>query len=148
MTRTLLLALGLLLVTAGCDDQVLATCRDIPDGGCPVASGVACSDPACAAAYACQADGTWAIVQVCAAQDASIGDDAASPVDAGTRDVSTDVEGAFGGPGCIDLQPPDCALGTALACSAGCCGCEALFVCRAGGWDPWGACDEAGVHGP
>ena len=36
--------------------------------------------------------------------------------------------GAFGGPGCADLEPPDCPLGLALSCNA-CCGCEDLFVC-------------------
>lgn len=144
------LATGLLLfLAAGCDDSIApAACRDIPDGGCPLAAGAVCQDPSCAAAYACQADGTWALDHVCAGQDASAADAGVPPQsDAGLRDVSTDVEGAFGGPGCIDLQPPDCPLGTALACAQGCCGCESLFVCRDAGWDPWGVCDDAGPHG-
>lgn len=66
-------------------------------------------------------------------------------VDAGVRDASIDVEGAFGGPGCVDLQMPDCPLGVALTCPSGCCGCEDLFVCKNGGWDLWGSCGVDGA---
>lgn len=57
-----------------------------------------------------------------------------------SRDVEADVPGAFGGPGCEDLEMPDCALGTALACGADCCGCGDLYTCQGGNWIPWGAC--------
>jgi hypothetical protein len=79
------------------------------------------------------------------------GRDAAGPVDAFVPDTSTgfdaDIDappGAFGGPGCESLVVPDCALGVALACGAGCCGCEDLYVCENGGWDLWGSCGDAG----
>jgi hypothetical protein len=67
------------------------------------------------------------------------------PNDASVRDVSIDVEGAFGGPGCVDLQAPDCPLGLAISCPNGCCGCEDLFVCRNGGWNLWGQCVDGGI---
>ena len=63
-------------------------------------------------------------------------------------DVSIDAPpGAYGGPGCVDLEQPDCSLGTALACggTADCCGCQDLYVCSNGGWVPWGECTDAGI---
>lgn len=131
-----------------CGDQAIPPpCRDIPDGGCPSQGGVACQDPTCAALYTCGADGGWIFVATCPPSDGSVQDasDGASPSDAG-YDVDAP-PGAFGGPGCIPLQQPDCPLGTALVCpNHQCCGCEDLFVCDDGGWDPWGTCsDDAGV---
>jgi hypothetical protein len=127
-----------------------ALCDDIPDGGCPLSHGVACIDPSCAAVYACNA-GVWSLDHVCPHQDAAIVGDAA--VDARpslVRDASFDVPpGASGGPGCADLQPPDCSLGFALACPADqCCDCEDLFVCADGGWGLWGSCDGDGGLDP
>jgi hypothetical protein len=62
-------------------------------------------------------------------------------------DASLDVPpGAYGGLGCVDLEAPDCSLGTALACGAAdCCGCVDLYVCAAGAWTLWGACVDGGV---
>lgn len=141
------LAIGGALVWACSDQQPIVTCHDIPDGGCPVQGGVECQDPTCAAAYTCGADGGWVLAYTCPAHDGSVQDtsiDSPPPSDAG-YDFDAP-PGAFGGPGCNALQPPDCPLGTALVCSSGCCGCQDLFVCNDGGWDPWGTCsDDAGV---
>lgn len=135
-----------------CDDGALTAtpCTDIPAGGCPLAHGVACEDPACDAVYACLPGNQWELRARCPARDGAVGD--ASPVvvaDAEAvlpRDASVDAPpGAFGGPGCPSLGAPDCPLGVALACGAGCCGCEDLYVCSNGGWDLWGVCGDGGV---
>ena len=151
MTRaavTLALVLGALAVAAACSDQAIQPCRNIPAGGCPSAGGSECQDPSCATVYACnEVDGTWSFVRACPPQDGGNVQDAnidAAP-DAG-MDADIDAPpGAFGGPGCVTLQPPDCPLGLALVCSSGCCGCTDLFVCNDGGWDPWGTCGDAGI---
>jgi len=146
-------ALGALVVGAcvvafvACSDDVieLDPCGEIPAGGCP-RRGDTCSDPTCSTVYTCS-DGTWKLAQTCplreggedaASSDASDGSlDAASPRDASWLDVP----GASGGPGCEDLEPPDCPLARVAACPANqCCDCEDLYVCRDGGWDVWGSC--------
>ena len=137
------------LAWACSDQQLIAQCHDIPAGGCPTQDGVACQDPTCQAAYTCNADGTWSLAYTCPAHDSGAEDstvnDAPSPNDAG-YDIDAP-PGAFGGPGCEDLEPPDCPLGEALLCQNGCCGCEDLWVCDDGGWDPWGTCsDDAGIQ--
>jgi hypothetical protein len=73
------------------------------------------------------------------------------PIDAGSDgagdiDASAylNVPGALGGPGCQDLQNPDCSLGSAAACTD-CCGCEDLYVCQSGGWSLWGECDNGNI---
>jgi hypothetical protein len=136
-------------VVAACDTPPTATrCTNIPEGGCPRQYGVSCEDLSCAAIYLCRAGNVWELERTCPARDGAAGD--ASGGDAGeggsSRDVDTDVEGAWGGPGCAPLQPPDCMLGTAVACGgqAGCCGCDDLYVCRDGGWDLWGFCGPGG----
>lgn len=151
--RLAALALACALATAALglscsDEHPVVPCRDIPEGGCPAQGGVACEDPSCVAAYSCEPDGGWSFSHACAPHDAAPGDagaDGPAPSDAG-YDIDAP-PGAFGGPGCVALEPPDCPLGTALACPQGqCCGCEDLFVCDDGGWDPWGVCtDDAGV---
>lgn len=139
-----------LIVLACSDDGVTASpCTSIPAGGCPIAHGVACEDPSCEAVYACQPENVWTLVQRCPAHDAAAREpsDASPDADAAPapRDAAIDAPpGAFGGPGCGDLVLPDCPLGVALACGSGCCGCEDLFVCNAGGWDLWGACGDGG----
>lgn len=133
-----------------CDDAGIVTpkCGEIPTGGCPVGRGDPCLDGTCRAAHRCETDGVWHLVKTCdgyVEPDASSTDaaDAATVVDAPFVDAPP---GAFGGPGCPLLEAPDCPLGTALACSSGCCGCEDLFVCRANAWDFVGTCDvDAGV---
>jgi hypothetical protein len=141
------------LVVAACSDTPPpAQCHDIPAAGCPVDNGAdACRDPTCAAVYTCQ-NGSWVFDHACPGYSP---DAAPGAVDAGSEaapanDAAIDAPpGAYGGPGCEDLQPPDCSLGTALACGAAadCCGCVDLFVCNDGGWDPWGSCQDGGIVG-
>jgi hypothetical protein len=129
-----------------------AACRDIPAGGCPEDNGAdPCADAACAAVYACRG-GTWAFERSCPGTlaDAQAAPDA-EPLDAAAAaDVNLDAPaGAYGGPGCLDLEAPDCSLGTALACGAAldCCGCVDLYVCDQGGWNLWGQCVDGGITG-
>jgi hypothetical protein len=137
------------VAVASCNDVPQGqTCKNIPDGGCPLSYGVACDDPACMAAYACNPDGTWTLDHACppgegGALDAAQPDRVAPPL----RDANVDAPpGAYGGAGCTELQPPDCSLGSALACpSNSCCGCEDLFVCSKGNWNLWGQCGDGGV---
>ena len=153
----LTLAAGAAAVLVACQgDFIGATpCGEIPAGGCP-SVGDACIDTTCSALYTCSSDGIWTRVQTCparepdadaAAPDAA-SDGSVSQRDASQRDASwvNDVPGASGGPGCGALEPPDCSLGLAASCPENqCCGCEDLFVCRAGGWDVWGSCADGGV---
>lgn len=137
------------ITTTACGDVPQpVVCRDIPDGGCPY-NAQACEDPTCAAVYHCEADGTWLLDHVCPARDGATeaggdgGDGGTNDGSPGARDAAfADVPGASGGPGCVDLEPPDCPLATGAACPANqCCGCEDLYVCVDGGWNPWGSCD-------
>jgi hypothetical protein len=138
--------------SGGCNnDPFPPACTDVPDGGCPLDNGASvCSDPTCNAAYACD-NGKWVLAQVCPAHPIEAGPskDAEDELDAvGAPDVSFDAPaGSYGGPGCEDLQTPDCSVGTALACASSpdCCGCEDLWVCISGGWTLWGSCGDAGV---
>lgn len=140
------LILGAFAVAVACSEQPTAqSCRNVPDGGCPLAYGKACDDPACAAAYACLPNGTWQLDHTCPPRDAS-SEAPPPPSDAGVKDVDLDVPGAFGGPGCAPLQPPDCPYGTAATCPQGCCGCEDLFVCRDGGWNIYAACVDGAIN--
>ncbi len=126
-------------------DPTLVVCRDVPDGGCPIQEN-ACSDPACVAVYACDhVSGTWSLDHTCPPHPpVDAGPDVAPP-EASPRDVDVDVPGASGGPGCPDLEPPDCPLATAAACPTDCCGCEDLYVCQGGGWTAWGACVNGAI---
>ena len=136
-------------LVAACDDgEVPQPCSDIPAGGCPLSRGLACEDPACEAVYLCRPGNVWELHEQCPPRDAGSPPDVV--IDAGDGGPSFDASidappGAFGGPGCASLQVPDCALGIALACGAGCCGCEDLYVCEDHGWTLWGSC---GVNGP
>ena len=126
-------------------------CTDVPDGGCPQDNGAnVCEDPSCNAVYDC-VGGKWVFDKACPAHphDASTGPDSGDAT-MQLPDVAVDwrvPDGAFGGPGCPDLQLPDCSVGTALACSGstGCCGCQDLWVCDNGGWITWGTCGDAGI---
>lgn len=142
-----LVGVGVMALWACTDQGIIPSCYGIPDGGCPVQGGVECMDPTCAAAYTCGVDGGWVFSHVCPPLDASVQDtsiDVPTPNDAG-YDIDAP-PGAFGGPGCNALEPPDCPLGQALLCTNGCCGCSDLYVCDDGGWNPWGACaDDAGI---
>jgi hypothetical protein len=156
MSRTLVcLALGAAFaVAAACttSSPEAHLCTDVPDGGCPLSYGVACDDPACAAAYACNPDGTWTLDHVCPARDGGGGDAGADTGPAPGFDASgiDAPPGAGGGPGCADPEMPDCWLDQALTCAPGssdpCCGCEDLFVCTGGTQALWGYCrPDAGV---
>ncbi|MEO8874178.1 MAG: hypothetical protein ABI461_01215 [Polyangiaceae bacterium] len=144
---------GLLAVAfaSACDGPPLAQqpCRDIPDGGCPAYDN-ACEDPTCTALYLCEPNETWQLDLVCppkeagpAAPDATA-DAIADVVDHSDADY-IDVPGALGGPGCDDLEVPDCALGVAAACTNGCCGCEDLYVCQSGGWSLYATCGNGAI---
>jgi hypothetical protein len=148
MLLAMALAAVALVTLPSCEDsETPQECTNVPAGGCPLSRGVACQDPACEAVYACRPGNVWELERTC------------PPIEAGTRDASTDVAldaasdvtiafdanidapaGANGGPGCSALQAPDCALGLVLACSSGCCGCEDLFVCQNGGWTYYSTC--------
>jgi len=145
---TALVALAALAATSGgCDSIDYAPkelCTDIPDGGCPLSNGVACEDPTCAAVYACNA-GVWSFDHACPTIDAAADDggndaeaDTLSAFDAASIDAPP---GSFGGPGCADLEEPDCPLGEALECGSSCCDCEDLWVCEDMGWTEWGTCN-------
>ncbi len=136
---------------ATCDDGSVANpCSDIPARGCPLARGVSCSDPTCEAVYACRPNNVWELLERCPARDAadpSPRDAAIEAAPSPSFDASIDAPpGAFGGPGCAALQAPDCSLGLALSCGAGCCGCEDLYVCDDSAWSSWGTCDDAGAQ--
>jgi len=147
------LTLAVLSFPVACDSTPTPTpCYDVPDGGCPEDNGAnVCMDPTCAAVYAC-VDGKWSLRQTCPPHphDGS----APPPEDAGGGeasapfDASIDVPpGGNGGPGCPDLQVPDCTASEGLACvqSPGCCGCMDLWVCDNGGWTLWGECVNGGI---
>jgi hypothetical protein len=142
---TLLAALAIFAIAvASCDDgPTVQPCTDIPAGGCPLARGVSCEDPACEAIYACRPGNQWELQGTCPPVDAGPPFDANVPEaePPPVYDAAIDAPpGAHGGPGCGLLQTPDCSLGFGLACPSGCCGCEDLFVCENGGWTFWGTC--------
>jgi hypothetical protein len=145
-------------IVGACTDPPLHEyCTEIPTGGCPGGTGGAanCVDPTCEAIYTCDyTNNTWSFVTKCpnykpphdAGRDGTGGDGAADgpPEDARPRDAGFVLpEGANGGPGCIELESPDCPVAEALSCSD-CCGCQDLYACADGGWDLWGECDDAG----
>lgn len=137
------------LLASACDEEVPQRCTGIPEGGCPISRGVACEDPACEAVYACRPGNVWELQRSCPARERGPRPtpDAAAPTPAPPPDAGIDAPpGAFGGPGCVPLQEPDCSLGVALACSPACCGCEDLYVCEGGGWTLWGICADAGAE--
>jgi hypothetical protein len=145
------LTLAVLSFLVACDSTPTPTpCYDVPDGGCPEDNGAnVCMDPSCAAVYACE-DGHWKLSQTCPPHPH---DGSAPPADAGGEaspvfDASIDVPpGGNGGPGCPDLELPDCTASEGLACvqSPGCCGCMDLWVCDDGGWTLWGECVNGGI---
>jgi hypothetical protein len=154
-SASLLLSLGaalgaLLALDVACDDtSTAAACVDIPANGCPDDDGAdVCQDPTCSSAYSCQ-NGKWVFDRSCPPHDGGASDGGSFVPESATRDVGVidAPPGAYGGPGCVDLQPPDCSLGTALSCGGqqDCCGCEDLFVCDNGGWDLWGTCVDGGA---
>jgi len=162
VTRTVLVSgfvAGALAAVMSCSDDAatIEPCDDIPPGGCPLSNGVACQDPSCTAVYACRANRVWQLDHLCPPHEAGAppeastseggegGDAASDGPHEGSRpfDASIDAPpGAGGGPGCEDLQAPDCSLAVGLACPAGCCGCEDLFVCNNGGWDYYATCTQ------
>jgi hypothetical protein len=162
--------LGLLVAAGGaalvfaCSSAGFAPyCTGIPAGGClydeSADGSTNCgADPTCAALYSANSSCAWTLVQKCpgytprpdggAARDGSADasrTDAGFARDAHLRDVGFVLPpGAGGGPGCEDLESPDCPLEQAVVCGVGCCGCSDLYVCADGGWNDWGECDDAG----
>ncbi len=141
---------GVLVLVSACEgsDAPQQPCRDIPDGGCPAFDN-ACEDPTCFTLYNCASDNTWQVDMVCPAKTPFDAGDIfldGGPDANGTVDGAAylNVPGALGGPGCEDLQSPDCSLGSAAVCSD-CCGCEDLYVCVSGGWNLWGECDNGQI---
>ena len=135
-----------LLVSISCAQDIVVTqpCRNIPQGGCPWTVEDPCLDVACTAIYTCSAS-QWTLERQCSNDggmaDISVSDGSADHGLQWLHDANIDARpGAYGGPGCIDLEAPDCSLGLALACGVGCCGCEDLYICEGGGWQFWGAC--------
>ncbi|HEY1696343.1 MAG TPA: hypothetical protein VGG39_29465 [Polyangiaceae bacterium] len=125
------------------------TCTDLAPPACPEDNGAdVCQDPTCASVYSCQ-DGSWVFLHDCSSYDPEAGVHPAEAGEAGPEfDANVDAPpGAYGGPGCVDLENPDCPLGTGIACvnSPGCCDCEDLYVCDDGAWDLWGECSDAGL---
>jgi hypothetical protein len=136
---------------SACDNPPIpVVCQDLAAPACPTdLDADVCSDVECASVYACD-NGTWTFVQTCPnySADAGVHPFEAGPEASGEVDAPFDAPpGAFGGPGCTDLEEPDCPLGTALACqhSFDCCECIDLFVCDDGGWELWGECGDGGV---
>jgi hypothetical protein len=128
------------VAVSGCDDGLGAqnSCVNIPDGGCPLSNGIACSDPNCAATYSCQSNGSWVLEQVCPPNDAAISNPVPPP-------DAAFVDAPAGQQGCPDLEFPDCSATTAASCAA-CCGCEDVWVCGGNGtWVSYGYCDDNGV---
>jgi hypothetical protein len=146
--HALVVLVGLLVASACNDPPTPAVCTDVPDGGCPQDNGpTVCQDPTCDAVYDC-VDGKWVFDKACPAHP----HDASAPTDAADEAVPPDVHidappGAYGGPGCTDLETPDCSLGTALACvgATDCCGCQDVWICQNMGWTPWGQCADGGL---
>jgi len=148
-------AAGALLVAVACSDPAgPATCVDIPSGGCPEDNGAdVCADPTCSAVYGC-VDGQWQLAQKCRPRpmDAATDADSEAGVESGPPpvfDANIDVPpGAGGGPGCVDLELPDCSVDEGLTCadSLGCCGCIDLWDCQDGSWVLWGECTDAGIQ--
>ena len=157
MQRLALALSAAALIVVACQGTLIAPtdCGVIPAGGCIDKGGTVdqCGDPACTALYSCAGDsptaltGVWVHGRDCPARPAPVA------VDSGTEDAAPDASprsdaglpsdlppGAFGGPDCVSLEIPDCALAVGYGCPTDCCGCEELFVCKAGGWDSWGSC--------
>jgi hypothetical protein len=142
--------LALLAAQSSCNPETQndEPCTGIPAGGCPLAHGTACDDPACDRVYACRADNVWELDHVCPPHEAGAQVDATALDDAASEaslafDANIDAPpGAAGGPGCTQLEAPDCPLALVLACQSGCCGCEDLFVCESGGWNYYATCGE------
>ncbi len=139
-------------VTVACNDEVdvIPSCGEIPTGGCPK-NGDTCTDLTCAAVYTCTADGTWLLQEKCPLHEGGLPDAGtadAAPDALPERDASflQDVPGPSGGPGCEDLEQPDCPLSRMEYCPANqCCQCEDLYYCQSGGWQIWGSCNDGGA---
>jgi len=159
----LTVGVALLSVTGGCNqgDDAVSTCAGtpIPANGCPTdEEDQECSDSCdCAAAYNC-IGGAWSLAftcpnfdpdaATCPRPEAPDGGISAAPDAGGCRELDLPAGATAGqGPGCVDLQDDDCAVGE-VACSPAACaefGCGALFYCLDGNWYPWGQCADGGV---
>lgn len=156
------LSVSVAFAVAACEGTLIAPtdCGAIPAGGC-IDKGQAvdqCEDRACTALFVCTDDGTganqgsWQPVRECpervlpdldaSTPDASDASDAGAMTGEGGTLPDDLPPGAYGGPGCVSLQIPDCALSVGYACQTACCGCEELFVCIDRGWESWGTCQN------
>jgi hypothetical protein len=149
-------------ITGGCDqgDYATATCAgvSIPPNGCPTdEDNQECSDSCdCAAAYNC-VSGSWSLAVTCPNfdPDAATCPRPESPDAGGSGSpdaascLALDLPAgatAGQGPGCIDLQDDDCAVGVVECTRTSCLelGCGGLFYCLEGNWYPWGYCAPDG----
>jgi hypothetical protein len=166
LKASLFFLVTMLASAAACSqpDPIPTPCDNIPANGCPDDSECAdacCADPCCAAAYSCN-DGTWSLEHTCSSFNLAAclrdsgSDSPTSPVDAACFDAAginlPSGASASQGPGCIDLEPPDCPLGEVLSCNPNstdpCFGCASLFYCQNGNWIPWGICSDDGGVAP
>jgi hypothetical protein len=148
------------LVACTTTDHDAVRCGNIPANGCPLdGPNEVCTDPSCAAAYACNPDGSWTVDHTCPNFQPDAGSEAGQEagqdsgpeptvcIDAGLPPGASPI----GGNDCVDLQAPDCPLSEVLVCGssgADLCaatGCQQLFVCEASGWHIWGNCEDGGV---
>ena len=162
--KVLALSVSIAFAIAACEGSLIAPtdCGAIPTGGC-LDKGDAvdqCQDVSCTALFTCVDDssgqnrGAWQPARECPVRvpvDRDASTDAGDAGDAGdaapfTGDGGTIPDdlppGAYGGPGCLSLQLPDCALSVGYACRTACCGCEELYVCIDRGWESWGVCEN------
>jgi len=141
----LFIACGFVAALAACSDNgaIRERCGALEADGCPGETLASCADLACAFVARCDvASGAWTRVATCPAR----------PVDAGTVEAASDAaiadavapgaeDAGSSSAGCPPLEVPDCSESTRAACPSGCCGCEDVFRCVAGGWDYVGACN-------
>ena len=141
----LFIACGFVAALAACAESgaIHERCGALEADGCPGETLASCADTACAYVARCDlSSATWTRVATCPAR----------LVDGGTVDAASDgggtdavaVEGGDAGSssaGCPPLEPPDCSEAMRAACPSGCCGCEDVFRCIAGGWDYVGPCN-------
>jgi hypothetical protein len=166
---TLAAAMSFSVTFAACFSELpdASNCKGIPENGCIATAGidVCAADPSCRALYSC-VSGAWQQRALCTqtprdaaadtgrdsaaclpgSESADGGESDAQPSDACAPrpDAAAVPPGGYGF-GCDPPQAPDCVAGTAVLCPSGCCGCEDLFVCKAGVLELWGTCQNGTI---